>query len=124
MRRTLLFGFIAISVLAFLVAVEARTRHTQDIIEEFIYGSAPHRIPCDEWPPVEEVERAIRDNPRVVQRIESVAPTAHLIINTRTCPGRAEILVYLPTRNAIEAVKDMFEDYKHILGVPSTLVNF
>ena len=124
MRQILSFGFIAASVLAFLIIVEVRTYYTRDLIAEFIYGSAPNRLPCDEWPTPAEVERAIEDNPRMVQRILAVHERAHLVINIWTCPGRAELLVYLPTREAIEKVKDMFEDYRLIFGVPSGLANF
>ena len=118
------FGLIAASVLAFLIIVEARTYYTRDLIAEFIYGSAPNRLPCEDWPSAAEVEKAVDDNQGTVQRIKSVHERAHLVINVWTCPGKAELLVYLPTRKAIEAVKDMFEDYRRIFGVPSALVNF
>ena len=124
MRQMLLFGSIAASVIAFLVIVEVRTYHTQDLIVEFIYRHAPNRLPCDEWASPAEVERAISDNPRMVQRILAVHERAHLVINIWTCPGKAELVVYLPTREAIEEVKDMFEDYRRIFGVPSALANF
>ena len=124
MRQTLLFGSIAAGVLAFLIIVEVRTYYTRDLILEFIYGHAPNRLPCDEWPTPAEVERAIADNPRMVQRILAVHERAHLVINIWTCPGKAELIVYLPTIKAIEEVKDMFEDYRRIFGVPSALGNF
>ena len=124
MRRSLLFGFISVGVIAFLIIVEVRTYHSQDLIAESIYGSAPNRLPCDEWASPAEVERAISDNPRMVQRIMSVHERARLIIDTWTCPGKAELVVYLPTREAIEEVKDMFEDYRLIFGVPSALGNY
>ena len=124
MRQFLSFGFIAASVIAFLIIVEVRTYHSQDLIAEFIYGHAPNRLPCDEWPTPAEVERAIEDNPRMVQRILAVHERAHLVINIWTCPGKAELIVYLPTIKAIEEVKDMVEDYRLIFGVPSALANF
>lgn len=40
----LLLGFLAVMV------VEANTYYIRDLLYLDVYGSKPHRIPCEEWP--------------------------------------------------------------------------
>ena len=40
---------LALGVLL-LATVEVRTAYVRDAVLEYVYGSAPHRVPCDKWP--------------------------------------------------------------------------
>ena len=54
MRRFILFGLIAASVLILLIIAEVRTRYAQDLI----FGAD---IPCAEWPTLAEWEEVNRE---------------------------------------------------------------
>ena len=58
MRRSLLFGLIAASVLTLLIIAEVRTRYARDLVEEDVFGAD---IPCAEWPTLAEWEEVNRE---------------------------------------------------------------
>ena len=58
MRRSILLGLIAASVLTLLVVAEVKTRYAQSLVEEFVFGVV---IPCEDWPSVAEWEDLNRE---------------------------------------------------------------
>lgn len=119
-----LVGISAGGLLA-LAIVEINTVYLRDLVSVSIYGTKPHRIPCDEWPTSEEVEQALDRHTDVIRRIENVKPGGiDLSINTRSCPGRAELYIYYPARRHINEINMIIGDEKYFFGVPYTLRNY
>ena len=111
-------------LLAFAI-VEANSAYLRDLLSVSIYGTRPHRIPCDEWPTREEVEQVLERHISVIRRIESVEPGGiDLSINTRSCPGRAELYIYYPAKRHIKEIRTIIGDEKYFFGVPYTLRNY
>ena len=119
-----LIGISAGGLLA-LAIVEINTVYLRDLVSVSIYGTKPHRIPCDEWPTSEEVEQVLERHTDVIRRIENVKPAGiDLSINNRSCPGRAELYIYYPARRHINEISTIIGDEKYFFGVPYTLRNY
>ena len=120
--------YIAISLtlgaLIFTI-VEVNGAYVRDLLSLGIYGTKPHRIPCSDWPNVDEVEQVIERQAQVVRKIEAVNPGGvRLFISTRSCPGRAEISINYAASRHIEAIEMIIGDKKYFYGVPYTLINW
>ena len=75
LRRTrVIAAVLLLAALAAAAAAEAETYYVRDRLAESVYGSAPHRVPCEEWPTPGEVHQAIDRNADLITRIESVNP--------------------------------------------------
>ncbi len=122
--RYVLAGLV-VGVLAF-AAVEANTAYVRDLLIESIYGSKPHRVPCDRWPTPDQARQVTAQHALVVRQIESVNPGGvTLFINARKwkCPGRAGIGSYYQTYRDRDAIRAIIGDDTHFFGVPYTLFN-
>ena len=107
-----------------LTVVEARTYYARDLLKETVYGSKPHRVPCDRWPTPDEVRRVIDQHREVVRQIESINPGFTVLdINTLSCPGRADTQILYATASDREAIKLILGDGKYFSGVPYQMRN-
>ena len=61
-RRRVIAAVLLLAALAAAAAAEAETYYVRDRLAESVYGSAPHRVPCEEWPTPGEVHQAIDRN--------------------------------------------------------------
>ena len=117
-------GIFAVGLLAFAIW-EANSAHLRDLLSVSIYGTKPHRIPCEKWPKREEVEQALERHIGVIRRIESIkSGSIDLSINTWSCPGKAELYIYYPANHHIKEIKTIIGDEKYFFGVPYTLRNY
>ena len=115
---------LVLGALVFTI-VEVNTAYARDLLSLSVYGTKPHRIPCSKWPTPDEVKQVIDRHAQVVRRIESVNPGGILLsINTKRCPGRAEIEIYYPASRHREAIKRIIGDEKFFFDVPYTLINW
>ena len=122
-RLRYVFGLALLGILV-LTVVEARTYYGRDLLVETVYGSKPHRVPCDQWPTPDEVRRVIEQHQEVVRQIESINPGFTVLdINTLSCPGRADIQILYATARDREAIKLILEGGKYFFGVPYQMWN-
>ena len=116
-RLRYVFGLALLGILV-LTVVEARTYYGRDLLMETVYGSKPHRVPCDQWPTPDEVRRVIDQHQEVVRQIESINPGFTVLdINTLSCPERADIQILYATARDREAIKLILGDGKYS-GLP------
>ena len=109
---------------ALLTAVELNTAYGRDMLHKSIYGTKPHRIPCNIWPAADEVYRLLEQHAGAVRRIESIEPDGiDVFARLGRCRGRAEIGIYYQTRHHRDEIKQIIGDERHFLGVPYTLIN-
>ena len=110
-----------------LIVVEANTACLQDMVIKGGAGSKRNRVPCEQWPTLEEVRRVIDDNPKVVKQIESVNPRRGMVTvevgRTARCPGKAYLLIYFPGRSDGHAIRSIIGDQDYFLGVPYEMRN-
>ena len=124
-RRRVIAAVLLLMALAVAAAVEAETYYFRDRLAESVYGSAPHRVPCEEWPTPGEVRQAIDRNADLITRIESVNP-GFVSVEASTserCPGRADIRVLYASRGDRDAIRAIVGDEKYLFGVPYRLQN-
>ena len=116
---------IAMVVGLTFTVVEVNTAYFRDLASVSIYGAKPHRVPCSEWPTANEVEQLVVRKDQVVREIESVKPGGiKVVVNSRRCSGKAEILIYFEARHHIAEIKRIIGDEKYFFGVPYTLANW
>ena len=126
LQRTRVIGAaLLLGMLAIAAVAEAETYYVRDRLAESVYGSAPHRIPCEQWPTPGEVGQAIVRNAELVGRIESVNP-GHVMVEVNTtekCPGRADIRILYASQRDRDAIRAIVGDEKYLFGVPFRLLN-
>ena len=110
--------------LLLVVVVEANTYYIQDMLYLDVYGSKPHRIPCEKWPTPVEVQRILDEHSDIVHRIEAINPGFTMVeINTYDCPDRADIRILYATATDKEAIKSEVGNGEYFFGVPYQLYN-
>ena len=123
-RWQYLVGTLAVGLLA-LAIVEINTAYLRDFLSVSIYGTRPHRIPCDDWPTRDEVEQTLKRHTGVIRRIEFIGSgSVDLSINTWSCPGKAELYIYYPAKRHIKEIRTIIGDEKYLSGIPYTLRNY
>ena len=124
-RWRVIAAVLLLTALAAAAAVEAETYYVRDRLAESVYGSAPHRVPCEEWPTPGEVHQAIDRNADLITRIESVNPgfVSVEVSTAERCPGRADIRVLYASRGDREAIRAIVGHEKFLFGVPYRLQN-
>lgn len=68
---------VSVFVLAMCVGVmlvESQTRMVRRWIDDVLYDNRYHYLPCEQLPPLSEVERVIREHQDILQQIEAVNP--------------------------------------------------
>ena len=124
-RPGVIAAALVLGALAAAAVAECETYYLQDRLAEAIYGSAPHRVPCEEWPTLAEAVQAIDRNADLVSRIESVNPgfVSVEVNTTRKCPGRADIRILYATMRDRDAIRAIIDDDKYLFGVPYRMLN-
>ena len=125
-RRTrVIAAAVLLVAFAAAAAAEAETYYVRDRLAVSIYGSAPHRVPCDDRPTPGEVRQAIDRNMDLVDRIESVNPGHVMVLvnTTEKCPGRADIEIVYASHRDREAIRAIVGDDKYLFGVPYRMLN-
>ena len=128
-RRVLPYAILTLLLAALAFGVfECRTAYVRDRLAISLYGSAPHRVPCENWPTAEEAQRILDRHADVVMQIQAVKGVS-LYVNLRRCRGasavqRAELVIEYPGSKQREAVWAIIGDERFFFGVPYSLVNY
>lgn len=106
-----------------ILLVETRTKIARRWVDNALYDNWYHYLPCEQLPPISEVERIIQEHQDVVRNIEAVNPgLVGVEINTCGAGQNADITFWYAShkdRLAIEQIigSDTF------FGVPYNLNN-
>lgn len=119
---SLLFGALAFGVF------ESNTAYVRDWLAVSLYGSAPHRVPCEDRPTAEEAQRTLDRHADIIEKIEAV-DGVEWYLSTRRCRGgsavrRAELIIEHPASKQRDAVRAIIGDERFFFGVPYGLVNY
>ena len=57
-----------------MLLIESQTKVIKRWIDDVIYDNRHHYLPCDQLPPISEVEGTIREHQDVIRQIEAVHP--------------------------------------------------
>ena len=129
--RRLFYAGLAASIttaIALVMAVaELNTYYFRDLIGLWLYNSRTNRIPCDEWPPLDEARRIVAQRMPEIDRITALDPDAISWklwegIESRECPGQGGLTIEAPGiyRQEIEAI---IGDTQYFYGVPVQVFN-
>ncbi len=127
-KRKILVVISAVSIVVLVICVgillvESQTKIMRRWIDNALYDNRYHYLPCEQLPPISEVERIIQEHQDIVQQIEAVNPgLVGVDVNTCGVGQHADITFWYAThqdRIAIERIigSDTF------FGVPYNLNN-
>lgn len=114
---------IGLVVCVGILLVESNIKIARRWVDDVLYDNRNHYLPCEQLPPISEVERIIQEHQDVIQRIEEVNPgLVGVDVNTCGAGQNADITFWYAThkdRIAIEQIigSDTF------FGVPYNLNN-
>lgn len=119
---SLLLGALAFGVF------ESNTAYVRDWLAVSLYGSPPHRVPCEDRPTEEAAQRILDRHAEILEKIEAV-DGVEWYLSTRRCRGgsavrRAELIIEHPASKQRDAVRAVIGDEKFFFGVPYGLVNY
>ncbi|MEW6403130.1 MAG: hypothetical protein AB1649_15125 [Chloroflexota bacterium] len=114
--------FTVLVICVGILLVEAQTKIARRWIDNVFYDNRNHYLPCEQLPPVSEVERIIQEHQEVIQQIEEVNPGL-VGVNVNTCGAgqNADITFWYAShkdRIAIEQIigSDTFFGVPYILN--------
>lgn len=75
-NRVLVFvaSVVALVMCAGVMLVELQTRMVRRWMDDVLYDNRYHYLPCEELPPLSEVERVIQEHQDILQQIKAVNP--------------------------------------------------
>ena len=95
----------------------------QRAYDHFILDNRNHYLSCNELPPKLEVERIVEGHRDVIRQIEQVAPgSTGVEIDTLTCEGKADLLIWYGTHEQRIAIEAMIGE-DTFFGIPYRLQN-
>lgn len=125
--RTLriILAALAVSVVlcVALLLVERRARIVRRWIDDAIYDNYWHYLPCEQLPPLSEVERVVREYPDVIRQIEAVHP-GQVGVEVNPCGDgqNADITFWYATHGDRVAIEQIIGS-DTFFGVPYNLNN-
>ena len=108
---------VSLAALAVLFWLELERRPARNWLNEKIYGHAPHRIPCSEWPPPQEAEKALADNAEQVRSLADAGLRLEIIVSAK-CVCKAQFGVSRAAGVNFREVKTIIGDRKRLFGIP------
>lgn len=96
-------------------------RHWYD---DVILDNKNHYLPCEALPTESVVRETLEVHQDVIQKIKQVNPDHITIeINTRTCPGKADLLILYPSNKNRQAIEQILQG-DTFFGIPYRLINY
>lgn len=114
---------IVVVVCLGLFVLESQTKVLHRAYDNFVLDNENHYLPCDKLPEEAEVRRVVQEHQTIVEAIERVnAGLVGVEIDSTTCPGRADLLIwYASHENRLEIEKIIGDNT--FFGVPYRLNN-
>lgn len=106
------------------IFAELKTNQIRKWLDDFLYDSRNHYLPCAKLPTVSEVKRVVEQHQETIQEIEQIHPDfVDVRIDSSTCPGKADIVIEYPSHRDRLAIEDII-DGERFFGVPYRLRNY
>ncbi len=122
-RPILMTGFVLLTCLMAAVLLESQTRLFHRWYDDVILDNKNHYLPCEALPTESEVKDVLESRQDVVRKIEQVNPgNAGVLIDTFTCPGRADLVIWYASHKDRRAIEQILQD-ETFFGVPYRLRN-
>lgn len=124
-KRTPIF-FLAIVILLCLglIFLEAQAKIFRRAIDDLVYDSRNHYLPCEKLPIETEVQKVVEEHADVIRQIEQVDPgNVEVMIDTRSCPGKADLLIGYPSHRDRLDIEVIIAG-ETFYGVPYRLLNW
>jgi len=117
---------VPLSVIGLLLVcaiVEWQFKVVQRAYDHFILDNRNHYLSCNDLPTRLEIERIVNQHGDVIQQIEQVAPGfVGLEIDSLTCEGKADLLIWYGTHEQRIAIEEIIAD-DTFFGIPYRLQN-
>lgn len=102
---------------------ESQTKMLRRAFDNYILDNENHYLPCHQLPTPEEVERVVAEHQDVIRQIEAVNPgQVGVEIDTITCPGHADLLIWYASHSDRLAIKAII-GADTFFGIPYRLQN-
>lgn len=121
-------GLLAAAALVLgVLVVEVNTYYIRDLWRLWVYNDRFIRVPCSEWPDLEEAHRIVNRYEHILQRIKDLDPEKTLIhvweeANGWECPGKGSLSIEAPGKFRRE-IERIVGDKRYFYGVPMRLIN-
>jgi len=120
----ILIGFLVLAVCLIWAAwVEGQTKILHRVYDDLVLDNRSHYLPCDRLPTEAEVEEIFTAHAETIRAIEQIHPgNAGVEVDTSTCPGRADLLIWYATHRDRQAIEQILGG-DTFFGVPYRLNN-
>jgi len=115
--------FVLLLVVVILVVSEPFTHLFHRLADNLLYNNYHHYLSCSDLPDLDEVEKVIAEHSEIVEKIKNVNPDdVEFIIDSRTCPGKASIIIYYASKDQRFQIDKILPD-KTFFGIPVSLIS-
>lgn len=116
-------SLLVIGVLLVCALAAWQLKVAQHAYDNFVLDNRDHYLSCQDLPPRIDVERIMARHQDIIQQIQQVAPGAvGLEIDSLTCEGKADILIWYGTHEQRVAIEKII-DGDTFFGIPYRLQN-
>lgn len=103
--------------------LESQTHFLRRAYDNYVLDNENHYLPCSRLPSPEEVEQVVMEHQEVIRQIELVNPGwVGVEIDTATCPGHADLLIWYASHADRQAIKAIIGE-ETFFGIPYRLQN-
>lgn len=123
-KRTAIF-FLAIVVILCLgmVILEVQAKILRRVIDDVVYDSRNHYLPCEKLPTESEVWKVVEVRADLIRQIEQVNPgNVGVEIGISVCPGKADLLIWYASHQNRLAIEEIIGG-EIFYGIPYRLQN-
>jgi hypothetical protein len=124
-RVVVLIGGVFLVVLAactIILLTEPQTKFLRRLVDDVLLDNRNHYLPCEQLPPLAEVERVLEEHQDVIRQIEAVNP-GFAGVDVNTCgEGNADLTFWYATHRDRVAIERIIGD-DTFFGVPYNLNN-
>ncbi len=122
-KQTIVIVLVILSILclsAFLL--ERQTKIVHRLLDVVVYDNRNHYLPCEKLPTELEASQIVEKHPEIIHQIEQVGPDVKVEIDTFTCPGKADLVIWYPSHQNRLAIEEIIAG-ETLFGIPYRLRN-
>lgn len=113
---------VALAACVIVALVEPQTKFIRRLVDDALYDNRNHYLPCEQLPPLAEVERVLEEHQDVIRQIEAVNPGL-VGVDVTTCgAGHADLTFWYATHQDRVAIEQIIGS-DTFFGVPYNLNN-
>jgi len=119
--KPLLLALMVILCLGAFI-LEAQTKIIRRAIDDTVYDSRNHYLPCEKLPTETEVRKVVEEHKEIIQQIEQVNPGWVGVEIDTSCPGKADLVIWYASHQNRLAIEKIIAG-ETFYGVPYRLQN-